>query len=223
MSNWALRTIALFSNVLFASPHFPLWLILPACLPSVTLCPAPFHPNFSKFPLFCCRALGYFEGFCTFALSRFHFDYSFSVWKRNNKNECPPMTFIVNEKHIHSMQFEIAQFCKEVYRIRNLLCKQLCMKTQIFWLVNKLSVDNLMLLSIYNWWDVVAHLILVAHQTSGTEVPDSNPVLDPQWSWCAAGALCNNVENIRVEWETYSEEEKTYLQLVVSYVLSNLR
>ena len=97
------------------------------------------------------------------------------------------------------------------------------MKTQIFWLVNKLSVDNLMLLSIYNWWDVVAHLILVAHQTSGTEVPDSNPVLDPQWSWCAAGALCNNVENIRVEWETYSEEENTYLQLVVSYVLSNLR
>ena len=74
---------------------------------------------------------------------------------------------------------------------------------------------------------------LVAHQTSGAEVPGSNPTsptisvvdlntlnldldpgfwpnLDPdpwqhctQWSWCAAGSLCRNVENLRVERETY--------------------
>ena len=34
---------------------------------------------------------------------------------------------------------------------------------------------------------------LIAHQTSGAEVPGSNPAsthLVPQWSWCGAGSLC---------------------------------
>ena len=49
----------------------------------------------------------------------------------------------------------------------------------------------------------------VACQTSGAEVPGSNPGSLrishlPQWSWCAAGSLCNNVEKIS-GWRT-----KTY-------------
>ena len=52
---------------------------------------------------------------------------------------------------------------------------------------------------------------LAAHQTSGAEVPGSIRHL-PQWSWCAAGSLWNNVENLRVERETYPCGKKRYLK-----------
>ena len=32
----------------------------------------------------------------------------------------------------------------------------------------------------------------------------------PQWSWCAAGSLCNNVEHLRIERGTYTPEAENF-------------
>ena len=92
------------------------------------------------------------------------------------------------------------------------------------------------------WWligvDVVAHCCrcggslagrcggsLVAHQTSGAEVPGSNPA-STTWTWCGAGSLWNKVENLkRVERETYpwgkKRSKKKELKWTTWFILKN--
>ena len=49
---------------------------------------------------------------------------------------------------------------------------------------------------------------MVSHQTSGAEVPDSNPAYPTMILGRSAGSLCNNVKNLRIVGKPPTEAKK---------------